>query len=338
MNAMEVLAAFSRVEFRRDRRKAPDLSRRRQFRIGWDDFTKRRKIFSPDTLEKLTWRSLGYRMAIQFGDVPEGSIDFAFDVLAASWTTPTPITAPSAQQYAEALLRLRPVSELQLALLRTHYHSFARTITATQLARSVGFSRYSSANAHYGRLGRLLGDSLEWNPIKERLGTLVTFEKRNSEWHWIMRPELAHALELVGWIDSESVTLSQEILPGMEIVEGAVSRILINSYERNAKARRLCLDHYGLICQLCGFDFVARYGEFAKNCIHVHHLQPLAEIKSEYVVDPIKDLLPVCPNCHAVVHSRNPAYQVGEIQDAIQASLLRLDSCRNVIEQTITPL
>ena len=49
-------------------------------------------------------------------------------------------------------------------------------------------------------------------------------------------------------------------------------------------------------------NFGAVYGEEATGYIHVHHLRPLAEIGREYVVDPVEDLRPVCPNCHAVVH------------------------------------
>ncbi|MEG1241999.1 MAG: HNH endonuclease, partial [Oscillospiraceae bacterium] len=47
-----------------------------------------------------------------------------------------------------------------------------------------------------------------------------------------------------------------------------------------------------------------RYGEVGKNFIHVHHKIPLNEISEEYVVDPVNDLIPVCPNCHAMLHRK----------------------------------
>jgi|ERR1700734_3962751 len=47
--------------------------------------------------------------------------------------------------------------------------------------------------------------------------------------------------------------------------------------------------------------------------IHVHHLRQLSDIRKEYLVDPIKDLRPVCPNCHAVLHLRNPAYSIEDV-------------------------
>lgn len=85
--------------------------------------------------------------------------------------------------------------------------------------------------------------------------------------------------------------------------EGATITISVNAYERNPKARAECIKHYGYSCQICDMAFVERYGEFGKNFIHIHHIVPLSEIKEEYEVDPVRDLIPVCPNCHAMLHA-----------------------------------
>lgn len=85
-------------------------------------------------------------------------------------------------------------------------------------------------------------------------------------------------------------------------VEGATKTVTVNVYERHAQARRDCLAHYGHRCSVCDMDFEARYGSEAAGIMHVHHLVPLADVKAEYEVDPIRDLRPVCPNCHAVIH------------------------------------
>ena len=45
------------------------------------------------------------------------------------------------------------------------------------------------------------------------------------------------------------------------------------------------------------------YGPEYANKIHVHHIIPVSEIGEEYVIDPITDLIPVCPNCHMVLHT-----------------------------------
>lgn len=86
--------------------------------------------------------------------------------------------------------------------------------------------------------------------------------------------------------------------------EGAKKQIQINVFERDPKARQQCIDHYGLSCTVCNFHFELAYGQLAKGYIHVHHLTPLSEINEEYVVNPIEDLRPVCPNCHAMLHQK----------------------------------
>jgi 5-methylcytosine-specific restriction protein A len=68
---------------------------------------------------------------------------------------------------------------------------------------------------------------------------------------------------------------------------------------------------------ICGFDFEARYGEFGKGFIQVHHIVPVSEIGERYVVDPKSDLVPVCPNCHAMIHRRHPPLSIGELREII---------------------
>jgi 5-methylcytosine-specific restriction protein A len=82
-------------------------------------------------------------------------------------------------------------------------------------------------------------------------------------------------------------------------------------------ARQLCLEHYGATCYICGFSFGAVCGEEFGGVIHVHHLTELAQSGEEYTVNPLKDLRPVCPNCHAVIHRRKPAYSLEEVRALI---------------------
>lgn len=229
------------------------------------------------------------------------------------------IPAPSPQQYMEAFRKLGNLTDSQMRMLNIHYYAPAQTITATQLSRAAGYGHYSIANAQYGRLGRLVGDQLEYNPMKERLGTLVTFDKRQGEWHWLMRPEVIRALELLGWVE-EIRLLPEEIETATALHEGVARRVSVNAYERNPEARRQCIEHYGTSCCICGFDFGTVYGEVAEGYVHVHHLKPLSEVGRQYVVRPLEHLRPVCPNCHAVLHLRTPAFSIEEVR-----SWLRLD-------------
>lgn len=102
--------------------------------------------------------------------------------------------------------------------------------------------------------------------------------------------------------------------------EGMPTGVELTTYERNRKARRLCIEHFGPICQACTLNYEEKYGAIGAELIHVHHVTPLAEIGEAYEVDPIHDLVPLCATCHHVVHSRVPPYSVDEVRQAIQSS------------------
>jgi len=99
--------------------------------------------------------------------------------------------------------------------------------------------------------------------------------------------------------------------------EGAAKSIQVNIYERDAEARLKCIKHYGFDCTVCGASLEKIYGEVGRNYIHVHHLIPISSIGKEYIIDPIKDLRPVCPNCHSMLHRKNPPYSVEELNSMI---------------------
>ena len=118
--------------------------------------------------------------------------------------------------------------------------------------------------------------------------------------------------------NQEHIRLAEEVPSGSAYSEGSVQQILINRYERDPRARDECIRHYGTECDLCGFDFVAVYGQVMKGFIHVHHLKSLSSIGAEYKVDPVQDLRPVCPNCHAVLHHREPPFSLEEVRRFLQ--------------------
>lgn len=79
----------------------------------------------------------------------------------------------------------------------------------------------------------------------------------------------------------------------------------------------MCLDIKGYDCEICGFSFEKMYGEIGKNYIHVHHLKPLSEIKEEYVMNPKEDLIPVCANCHAMIHRNSDQLSMIELKSRL---------------------
>lgn len=103
-----------------------------------------------------------------------------------------------------------------------------------------------------------------------------------------------------------------------DLFEGAKKQITVNAYERSSQARQKCIEYYGAKCTICSFEFEKIYGDIGKDFIHVHHIKPLSEIDQQYKINPIEDLRPVCPNCHAMLHKRKPAYCIQEIQDKIE--------------------
>ncbi|MCF2494286.1 HNH endonuclease [Dyadobacter chenhuakuii] len=96
-------------------------------------------------------------------------------------------------------------------------------------------------------------------------------------------------------------------------MEGASNQILVTKYERNIQARKRCLEHHGYSCMACKLNFRDRYGDVGKNYIHVHHKSQISKIGKSYSVNPLEDLVPVCPNCHAMIHQRQNPYTIEEV-------------------------
>lgn len=92
-----------------------------------------------------------------------------------------------------------------------------------------------------------------------------------------------------------------------QFVEGLSHTIAQTYYERDPEARLECLKHYGnkYSCEICGFNFKDVYGEIGKDFIHVHHINFLSGNKGIPIyTNPKEDLIPVCPNCHAMLHRK----------------------------------
>lgn len=119
-----------------------------------------------------------------------------------------------------------------------------------------------------------------------------------------------------GWLAEEISTDVTDALPAT-VLEGAVKRVSINAYERNPVARKICIAAHGCRCAACDFDFEAVYGDVGRGFIHVHHLRPISSIGESYVLDPVRDLIPLCPNCHAMVHRSNPPATIDAVRELI---------------------
>ena len=83
----------------------------------------------------------------------------------------------------------------------------------------------------------------------------------------------------------------------------------VTRYERNRRARDLCIKAYNSTykCEVCDMKFEDKYGptESGKPYIEIHHIVGHAErskIEGEHPVNFATDLIPLCANCHRMVH------------------------------------
>ncbi len=240
-----------------------------------------------------------------------------------------PSQVPSTEEYISGLSAVEPrLSEAQRRLLVEQYQAPYRSVTAPQLAQLAGVQPWKYVNLLYGRSGHMFSEETGLFPTRGANGKYWWW----SAWSdgdatpqgfvWTMRVQVAEALEKLGWVTPGETQIPEEILYEDHLVEGTTWRITVNAYERNREARRKCLEYYGSSCVVCELDLGSVYGPVAQGFIHVHHLKPLAEIGREYEVDPIADLRPICPNCHAIIHIGRRTRSIKEVKESMENSLL----------------
>lgn len=224
-------------------------------------------------------------------------------------------------------------------------------IIFNSIARDIIPLKKNNNVSKWGQFGNLRGETLEppyflqFNNLPELIYWLETSKQVYQFWQdtllaevkrakaspyrkyheplmYRMAMDLTFRAEIFDMVYTESKPnlglLPEQIDEPEEFYEGASKPISINAYERNSQARNACIKHYGLKCTICGMSFQEKYGKVGKDFIQVHHLKPLGEIGAEYKVDPIKDLCPVCPNCHAMLHMRKPPYSIAEIKAVLK--------------------
>ena len=129
----------------------------------------------------------------------------------------------------------------------------------------------------------------------------------------------------------QPILLPEEVTTPARFFEGATRQISVNIYERNPHARQQCIQHYGCRCSVCDFDFEHIFGKLGRGFIHVHHIKPLSEIHKEYEIDPVADLRPICPNCHAMIHRNTEMMTIGELRDLIHG---HVTSANKTVQRT----
>lgn len=234
---------------------------------------------------------------------------------------------PTAAEYVR-FFNSGVVTDLERDVLLVHYaapgHIARNAHIADALARELPI-----VNGAYGRLG---SKAIDFFGIKlprraQASHAFSWFEHRDDGFYYsAMHNSVRSAIELVGW-DVEALERYSKFWDalrtepaGRSYWEGREGEARVISRARNGRARQMCINHYGVRCFACGFDFEQTYGELGAGFIEVHHLELLSgRNPGEYEIDPMRDLRPVCSNCHRMLH-RDGLMDIQELKTLIEAA------------------
>lgn len=152
---------------------------------------------------------------------------------------------------------------------------------------------------------------------------LAFIHKNYPSWKWL-NAKMKSYTTIDGKIEARLEELINQYQTSfaepLPLTEGTSKSVAVIKYERSPVARQQCIAHYGTSCYVCGFSFGHAYGETAGGYIHVHHLEAISSRSGKRTVDPIKDLRPICPNCHAVAHLQVPPLSIQALRRMLKAS------------------
>lgn len=109
-----------------------------------------------------------------------------------------------------------------------------------------------------------------------------------------------------------------------EFEEGRVVYRLHRARERNprlvaAKKRQVLRDGGALVCEVCGFDFEAFYGDQGRGYIECHHAIAVSTM-APGAATRLEDVALVCANCHRMVHRWRPWLSLSALSTLLRRS------------------
>lgn len=103
--------------------------------------------------------------------------------------------------------------------------------------------------------------------------------------------------------------------------DGATKYYYGKRYERNPENRKRAIAIHGLSCKVCNFNFEEVYGERGVGFIEVHHINQLSTLKQETLINIEKDLVPLCSNCHRMIHrKKDEILTIAELKKIVQSN------------------
>lgn len=120
---------------------------------------------------------------------------------------PFPKLVPTVAEYVAGFKKIEAtIHEKQREMLIKHHACAGHVTTSLELSRLVGYAD-QAANIHYGHLGQLLGAAMGLDEY-QAVAWLVLFvppaKDRNTQLLWVMRDNVALALEELGWVPKTS--------------------------------------------------------------------------------------------------------------------------------------
>jgi predicted HNH restriction endonuclease len=204
------------------------------------------------------------------------------------------------------------------------------------LANALGYPNVGSPNVQIGTIGKKICAYLNIFPTeiymhsgKERPSYFTLVHDYIDNIGWQLNDNLIAAIEQLGWPSSIPIDnygrLETEVkfFERRLFYEGKLLQVLVNRYERDPKAREACLRFHGRWCKGCGMNFKKVYGNDIPDIIHVHHTKPISSYSNKTTTDIAKDLVPLCPNCHSVVHSTKKPMNLSDLQKRINSYPVR---------------
>jgi 5-methylcytosine-specific restriction enzyme A len=232
----------------------------------------------------------------------------------------------STTQWKDILHDQELIDDKVIPILLYLYHSKKHEASGGEIAKALHYVHHAPLNVIVPNFAkRILRKYPRINPPKRANGKIRYWHipflgtEGKGKFTWILREELATALSDVYALNHDELSYPEEVEDNeVSHVEGGYKQIYVNTYERDPHARKTCLQHHGYTCTVCGFNFEKMYGPIGRGIIHVHHIKPISSYKTQHEVNPMTDLIPVCPNCHAMIHSRKEPLAIEDLRDVIQ--------------------
>lgn len=178
----------------------------------------------------------------------------------------------------------------------------------TELAQALLRSIKPKAEFKVDALCGEIGPSVAWHAKIKGIDSQHADETLIATTKDVMVPMIAAMAELIGF---------EEVEHEAPEFEGSVSKKLVTIRERSRRNRLLALQIHGYECKVCGLKPLESFGEAIGGILEVHHIEPVSALGEARPYDPERDLIPLCPNCHRMIHQKDPPYMPDELKEIL---------------------